>query len=108
MALSNEEIRLLSDQVADEVIQRIHRYPDSYQDPHTIIDGLRESMSEELTAADWYRRRAADADKKGDSKTASLYRKIADDEENEHYADFNQRLAEIEYNRYEKITSVKE
>lgn len=93
--LTPQEIQQIAKSTADEVIERIHRYPLEYKEPDNVEDGLRESMSEELTAADWYRRRAANARSKGDETTSQLYEKIANDEENEHYVWFSDRLKQI-------------
>lgn len=51
-------------------------------------------MSEELTAANWYRQRALHARNHGDNESASLYEDIAVDED-EHYREFSERLESV-------------
>jgi len=98
MALAREEIDRIAQASANELINNLHRYALTYQDPKTIPQGLNQSMGEELTAANWYRQRAKHARSKGDNKTAELYEEIAR-EEDEHYVSFNQRLDQIPQER---------
>lgn len=96
MALSQEEIREIARQSAQEVLEGFHRYAVEYKEPESIEQGLMDSMIEEKTAADWYERRARDvANYHGDSKTIELYLHIAD-EEKRHYDEFKNRLQQIE------------
>lgn len=61
MALSTEEITQIANVSAQRVLEGLHRFAVEYKEPATIEQGLRDSMVEEKTAADWYRRRAAHA-----------------------------------------------
>jgi len=94
VALSEREIAQIAQASAQELINNLHRYALTYQDPKTVSQGLSHSMGEELTAANWYRQRARHARMKGDDTTARLYEHIAG-EEDEHYRQFNERLDEI-------------
>lgn len=98
MALPREEIDRIAQASANELINNLHRYALTYQDPKTIPQGLSHSMAEELTASNWYRKRARHALSVGDKKTAELYEHIAK-EEDEHYMSFNQRLDQIPQER---------
>ncbi len=96
MDLSREEINRIAMATAQEVVNKLHRYAITYHSPATVEEGLSESMGEELTAGDWYRRRAAEAREKfGDEATARLYEDIARDELDDHYLRFGKRLEEI-------------
>jgi rubrerythrin len=96
VALSREEIEEIAQVTAQEVINKLHRYAMTFQMPASVAEGLRESMGEELTAADWYLRRAKNARVvHGDEETAKLYEDIAKDEAQDHYVRFGQRLEEI-------------
>jgi len=94
MALDRAEIKDVAEAIALEIVRAQHRYPLTYQHPPTVAEGIRESMAEELTAANWYRERAQNSIAKGDPVTADLYEHIAG-EEDEHYGEFNGRLREI-------------
>lgn len=94
MALSEREIAEIAEASANELINNLHRYSLTYQDPKTVAKGLEQSMGEELTAANWYRQRAKQALSKQDKTTADLYEEIAKDED-EHYALFNNRLSAL-------------
>lgn len=98
MALSLDEIDRIAQASANELINNLHRYALTYQDPKTIPQGLNQSMGEELTASNWYRQRAHHALSKGDKKTAELYEHIVK-EEDEHYMSLNQRLDQIPQER---------
>lgn len=65
-----------------------------YRPPASVRDGIRASMNEEVAAADWYRRRATDAMKAGDTETAQLYEHIAKEEDG-HFVEFSTRLGEL-------------
>jgi rubrerythrin len=90
MGLSREEVESIAQATAQRVVESLHRYAMSYQIPITIVGGLRDSMVEESTAANWYRRRAVDAKAQGDTATAELYEHIAK-EEDQHYQEFQER-----------------
>lgn len=94
MELSREQIDEIARESAQKVLEGIHRYAIDYREPQTIVEGLQDSMVEEKTAADWYRRRGMDARLKGDIKTAELYEHVAQ-EEDEHYREFQERVAEL-------------
>ena len=94
MDLTRDDLKKIAAEIATEIVKAQHRYPLTYQQPETVGKGLRESMSEELTAANWFRERAQNAAAGGDSVTAELYEHIAG-EEDEHYRQFNDRLGEI-------------
>jgi hypothetical protein len=67
-----------------------------YNPPKSVSEGLRSSMQEELTAADWYRRRAGYAKTRGgDQVTARLWGHVAE-EEDIHYSEFKDRLIALE------------
>jgi len=91
MELSREEIDEIAQASAQRVLEGIHRYAVDYKEPQTIGEGLRESMVEEKTAADWYRRRGMDARLKSDTKTADLYEHVAK-EEDHHHQEFKERV----------------
>jgi rubrerythrin len=97
MGLSREEVVAIAQETAQKVLEGIHRYAVNYKPPETIEEGLSDSMIEERTAADWYRRRGMDARLKGDITIADLYEQIAVDED-EHYGLFNNRLNTIIHN----------
>ncbi|MDD5700418.1 MAG: ferritin-like domain-containing protein [Dehalococcoidales bacterium] len=94
MAISDEEIRIIGDTVARRVIDRMGLLPKSYQEPASVEEGLQDSMHEELTAAAWYRNRAANSEEHGDFVTSEMYLKIAREEE-EHYLHFSNRRVEL-------------
>jgi rubrerythrin len=85
MELSREEVIAIAQETAQRVLEGIHRYAVDYKEPQTIEEGLRDSMVEEKTAADWYRRRGMDARLKGDVAK----------EEDEHYREFQERIATL-------------
>lgn len=91
MGLSREEVEEIARATAQKVLEDLHRYTMSYQLPITIVGGLGDSMVEESTAANWYRRRAVDAKAQGDILTADIYEHIAK-EEDQHYQEFKERL----------------
>jgi rubrerythrin len=94
MEISREQIIELGKIIGQNVLEKINRYAVTYQPPSSISAGLHESMGEELTAANWYRRRAEDSRKRGDETTARLYEEIAGDED-DHYRQFGQREESI-------------
>lgn len=94
MELTKDEIVAIARETATQVAMTIRAYKLTYQDPKNVYEGLRESMGEELTAADWYRRRAIHAEKSGDFVTAGLYEQIAKEEE-EHYLHFSDRSIKL-------------
>jgi rubrerythrin len=91
MELSREEVIEIAQEAAQKVLESLNRYPVQYEVPRDIEEGLRQSMIEESTAANWYRRRGMDARLKGDTVTADLYEHIAK-EEDTHYQEFKERL----------------
>ncbi len=91
MVLSEREIAEIGERQAQKLIANLGHYSLIYHEPDNIPQGLRESMSEELTASNWYRQRARHAKKYGDDKTAKLYEHIAR-EEDVHYQEFMERL----------------
>jgi rubrerythrin len=91
MGLSREEVVAIAQETAQKVLEGMHRYAVNYKPPETIEEGLSDSMIEERTAADWYRRRGMDARLKGDTVTADLYEHIAKEEE-QHYQEFQERV----------------
>lgn len=95
MEITAEQVTQLAKISAQMVVDKLHRYALTYQEPATIEQGLMESMGEELTATDWYRRRAKMARDLGDEQTALLYEDILNDEENDHYPRLAKRLEEI-------------
>jgi len=95
MALTRDEISDVAKSIAEEIVRAQHRYPLTYKQPDTVKDGLRESMGEELTAANWYRERANNAIAKGEVVTAELYEHLAGEEDG-HYRELNDRLIELE------------
>jgi rubrerythrin len=94
MALSREEIDQIAKAIAEELTITIRRYSQSYEEPKSVKEGLAQSMGEELTASMWYQLRARKAQDEGDTKTAELYRHIAE-EENQHYNEFSRRRNEL-------------
>jgi rubrerythrin len=94
MEISREQIIDLAKITAQIVLDKMHRAPLVYQTPASIAEGLQHSMSEELTAANWYRERAKHAISLGDHATAEVYEDIARDED-DHYRQFNQRLNKV-------------
>jgi rubrerythrin len=91
MELSREEVIEIAQEVAQKVLENLNHYPLQYEVPRDIEEGLRQSMIEESTAANWYRRRGMDARLKGDTVTADLYEHIAR-EEDHHYQEFKERV----------------
>jgi len=91
MELSREEVIAIAQETAQRVLEGIHRYAVDYKEPQTIKEGLRDSMIEESTAADWYRRRGMDARLKDDKETADLYEHVAR-EEDDHHREFKERV----------------
>lgn len=94
MALSREEIAQIAKATAWTVLEGLHRYAVEYKEPETIGQGLQDSMVEESTAIDWYRKRATHAASLKDTKTSALYYHIAD-EEADHLTKFNKRFEEL-------------
>jgi rubrerythrin len=94
MEITRDQIIELAKIQAQIIVEKLHRYSVTYQPPETVDSGLRESMGEELTAANWYRERAKHARINGRSATAGLYEKIAD-EEDEHYREFAGQLRQV-------------
>ena len=95
MPLSREEVEQIAKSSAQTVLEGLHRYTVAYKEPDSIEQGLQDSMIEERTAADWYRKRAEHAAIAPiDSKTFNLYRHIAE-EEDRHYDELNARLQEV-------------
>lgn len=94
MSLSREEIDQIARNSAQVILEGLHRYVVEYKEPETISQGLQDSMIEERTAADWYRRRAENAASHVDPTTYLLYQEIAN-EEDRHYQEFNTRLQEV-------------
>jgi rubrerythrin len=91
MVMTRDEITEVARATAQEVINQLHSYQIAYQDPKTVLEGLQQSMGEELTAGNWYRRRAINARlKHGDEETAKIYEEIAGDEDS-HYVLFSKR-----------------
>ncbi len=91
MELSREEVEAIAEATAIYVVGRLHRYTVEYKEPATVRTGLRESMAEEETATDWYRRRAKNARENNDESTAGLYTHIAEEEE-AHHREFQRQL----------------
>lgn len=95
MGLSREEVAEIGKSSAQAVLEGLHRYAVDYKEPETVEQGLQDSMIEERTAADWYRRRAKNAaDFHVDGETMALYQDIAVDED-EHYARLNARFQKL-------------
>jgi rubrerythrin len=95
MVMTRDEVKGIARETAQEVINFLHRYQIAYQEPKTVLEGVQSSMGEELTAADWYRRRAINARlKHNDEETAKVYEDIAADED-DHYASFSKRADAI-------------
>jgi hypothetical protein len=96
MGLSREEVEKIGQETAQRVLEALHRYTITYEEPRSIEQGIRESMVEESTAANWYRRRAISARRKDEVLTADLYEHIAK-EEDQHYQEFQQRLNALKH-----------
>ena len=94
LEVTREQLVNMGKAIAQDVVNKLHRYAITYQPPPSIPAGLHESMGEELTAANWYRQRAEDAREQGDETTASLYEHVALEEEG-HYREFSQREESI-------------
>jgi len=90
MGLSREDVEAIGQATAQKVLEQLHRYTVKYEAPITIVGGLEDSMTEESTAAAWYRKRATDARQKKDSTTAEIYEHIAQ-EEDQHHKEFKER-----------------
>ncbi len=88
MELSEAEV--IAKLAAQETLVRIGRYTVEYREPETVAIGLSESMLEESTASDWYRRRAVNAKSKGDEEAAKLYEHVAKEEDG-HYREFEKK-----------------
>jgi rubrerythrin len=104
MGLARDEIIEIARECAQQVLEDLHRYTVHYKEPENIADGLRESMVEESTAADWYRRRGMDARLKGDPLTAELYEHVAK-EEDHHHQEFQERLTAMKAEQ-EKLAQI--
>lgn len=102
MGLSREEIADIAKSSAQAVLEGLHRYTVDYKEPETIEQGLQDSMVEERTAANWYRKRADHTATHVDSTTYLLYQQIAD-EEDHHYDELNARLQELHKEQLEAI-----
>ena len=85
MALSREEIRDIGIATAQHVLEGLGRYTKEYVPPSSIPQGLRDSMIEERTAGDWYRKRANMAKQLGDVDTVAVYEEVIKDEEDHYY-----------------------
>lgn len=94
MGLSGDEIVEIAQKCAQQVLEGLYRYSVHYKEPERVEDGLHDSIVEESTAANWYRRRGMAARLKGDIKTADLYEHVAK-EEDQHYQEFQERLTAI-------------
>lgn len=88
--MERAEIEDIAKLAAQDTLRHINRYTQEYKEPETEAIGLSESISEENTAADWYRRRASIASK----KTAEIYEHIAKEEET-HASEFSKCLDEV-------------
>lgn len=91
MALNREEIEQIARSTAQAVLEGLHRYAVDYKEPESIEQGLQDSMIEERTAADWYRKRAKNAAEQAVFSVETLYKSIAVDED-EHYDRFKAML----------------
>lgn len=105
MALSREEIEQLARATAQEVVNTLHRYPRVYQDPENVLNGLSQSMEEEITAEKWYRLRAEHARRQGDELTAELYEHIAGEEDG-HYREFLKQTGKILQKERAEVTDM--
>jgi rubrerythrin len=94
MALTREEISEIAGQVADDLVVYINQSRTQFREPKTVEAGLKESMSEELTASMWYQLRARNARGFDDVETAQLYEELAR-EENGHYEELSRRLSAL-------------
>jgi hypothetical protein len=91
MELSREEVEKIAAATAQSVLENLHQYAVEYKAPATIEQGLRDSMIEEKTAIDWYRKRAKHAHSLKREDIKDLYEHIAEEEE-QHYKEFAQEL----------------
>jgi rubrerythrin len=91
MVLTRDEISEIAGQIADDLVVYINQSRTQFREPKTVEAGLKESMSEELTASMWYQLRARNARGYDDVETAKLYEELARDE-NQHYEELGQRL----------------
>jgi rubrerythrin len=80
MELSIEDVKRIAEATAQEVVDNLHRYGPTYQEPKSVLQGIEASMTEEQTAINWYLRRAQHAEDNEDLETATRYREIAKDE----------------------------
>ncbi len=93
--MDKEEIEQIAKSSAQAVLEGLHRYAVDYKEPESVEQGLQDSMVEERTAADWYRKRAKNAaDYHVDAETMALYQDMAVDED-EHYVRLNARLQKL-------------
>ena len=90
MEISREEIAEIAKATAQHVLENLHRYTVEYKEPATIEQGLRDSMIEEKTAEDWYKKRAKHARDLKDEITARKYEHIAG-EEHRHWQELNEQ-----------------
>jgi rubrerythrin len=93
--MDRAEIEEIARCTAQEVINKLHVYKQVYQEPATMEEALLESMGEELTASNWYRRRAAFVKDKGFPQIAAVWEEIAKDED-DHYKTFSQTLGYVQ------------
>jgi rubrerythrin len=96
MELSREQIEQIASSTAQNVLENLHRYAVEYKAPATIEQGLRESMIEEKTAVDWYKKRGEHARSQGSETTAGLYLHIAEEEE-KHYREFSRQIQIVDF-----------
>ena len=71
-----------------------HSSNPGYHEPTSVPEALQDSMAEETTAADWYRRRAEYSEGEGDKKSAGLWKHVAG-EEDTHHTEFQERLEQL-------------
>ncbi len=95
MGMSKGEVEEIARVTAREVVNNLYVYKQTYQAPLTMEQGLMESMGEELTAANWYRRRAELSKAKGFPQFARIWEEIARDED-DHYKQFSQALGYLQ------------
>ena len=94
MPLSREEIDQIALASAGEIFKQLQVAQSIYRKPRSVVQGLTQSMHEELTASMWYRDRAEHASSRNDKETAKLYEHIAE-EESMHYWEFSKRLSSL-------------
>ena len=90
MALSKEEIAQIAKATALEVIAARA----TFHKPATIVEGIQDSMGEEVIAYQFYQLRAKHARKLGDEVTAGMYEHIAS-EEFRHYEELSKRQVDL-------------